>query len=64
MSHTSNHPPDQLCPGCPSETTVRDERDPPLTKPEVEARQQRAERLGWIQSRVAQVIREQSDATV
>ena len=43
---------------------VRPERDPPLTKAEVEARQQRAVRLGWIQSRVAQVIRDQSDAAV
>ena len=39
-----------------------EERNPPLTKAEIEARQQRAARLGWIQSRVAQVIREQSDA--
>ena len=48
----------------PSEATVREERDPPLTKPEVEARQQRGERLKRIQSRVAQVIREQNDAPV
>ena len=67
MSHTSNHP-DQPCPGCSeadeASFAMREERDPPLTKAEIEARQQRAARLGWIQSRVAQVIRDQSDAAV
>jgi len=37
MSHTSNHPPDQLCPGCPSDATVGEERDPPLTGDEARA---------------------------